>query len=265
MNVDALVREIAPDPSPRLEDPNSYEAQAILWRATNPATGARIGRPAVRVGFALAALGVAAALGVFVTRTGDTGPAERGGVSAPKTSHSTGPVLQLAAYRLRLPAGYRLLSAAASACPAIGVTFSSPSPAPGGPVTGSAGAADVPRYASEVGIRANAEGGCVAMLLAPPYSPTSSVPDPEEGTAPGDQTVQVGQFTGRVGSSTLVTKSTGSDSTAEWLDVEIPLAGGQVQDLVVSSTGLSQGQLISLVAQGLSITGPTAADTTAAS
>jgi hypothetical protein len=140
-----------------------------------------------------------------------------------------------------------------------------PSPAPGGPVTGSADQADVPTYASEVGTRANAEGGCVAMVLAPPYSRTSSGSDPEEGTAPGDQTVRVGQFAGRSGSSTLVTKSTGSDSTAEWLDVEIPLAGGHMQDLVVSSIGLSQGQLVSLVAQGLSVTGSTGADTRAGS
>lgn len=264
MNVDALVREIAPDPSPRLEDPGSLEAQAILWRATNPVTEPRGGRPAVRVGLALAALGAAVALGVSLTGTGDTGPAARGGAPAPNTAPSTGPVLRLAAYRLRLPAGYRLLSAAVSTCPAIGITFSSPSPVPGGPVTGSAGAADVPRYASEVGARANAEGGCVAMLLTPPYSPTSSGSHPEGSTAPGDQTVRVGQFAGRAGSSTLVTKSTGSDSTAEWLDVEIPLAGGQMQDLVVSSTGLSQGQLISLVGEGLSITGSTAAGIAAA-
>ena len=95
------------------------------------------------------------------------------------------------------------------------------------------------------------------MVLAPPYTPTAANPDPEAGTFENSQRVQVGPYEGRVGTWTAVYKPTGANSQEAALYVEIPLAGGQMQDLGVSSFGLTESALISLVANGLSVVGAT--------
>jgi hypothetical protein len=177
-------------------------------------------------------------------------------VSGPATAAA--PVMRLASYSLRLPADYRLTAETTSDCPTLDVTFSRPeSAAPGHPGSrpaATASRADVPQYASLDATQAHAKGGCIGMVLAPPYTPTAASPDPETEGLTGAHAVQVGRYKGQAGTSTLFAKPSDARSTLEWLYVEIPLANGQRQDLAVSSTGLSQSALISLVANGLTTT-----------
>jgi hypothetical protein len=106
---------------------------------------------------------------------------------------------------------------------------------------------------------ANAEGGCVFMVLAPPYTPTAANPDPESGSFENTPPVQVGSYEGRVGTWTYYPKPSDVATQESALYVEIPVGGGQEQDLAVSSYNLSEGALVSLVANGLSIAGPSPA------
>lgn len=162
------------------------------------------------------------------------------------------PVMRLASYRLRLPHNYRLTAASATECPAAGVTFVGPGSSSNGTTASSA---DVPDYAAQMAVNANAEGGCIFMVLAPPYTPTAADPDPEAGTFESTQPVQVGPYTGRVGSWTSVAKPSGVATQQAALYVQIPLTSGQDRDLVVSANNLSASALVSLVANGLSVTG----------
>lgn len=170
-------------------------------------------------------------------------------------TNAAAPVMHLASYRLRLPGGYRLTAETTSNCPPLDVAFSRPAPAGSGPAGArpsvTASRADVPQYASVDATQAHAKGGCIGMVLAPPYTPTAASPDPESAGLAGAHAVRVGRYPGRAGTSTLFAKPSDARSTLEWLYVEIPLADGQHQDLVVSATGLSQGALVALVANGL--------------
>jgi hypothetical protein len=87
------------------------------------------------------------------------------------------------------------------------------------------------------------------MALAPPYTPTASQPDPEAFTKSGTQTVQVGPYNALIYTGSLI--ENGPVETV--LFVEIPLGNGQRQDLVVGAHGLSDPELITLVANGLSV------------
>jgi len=159
-------------------------------------------------------------------------------------------VMVLDVYRLRLPSDYRLVGTTTSACTPPGVGFSSPAP---GPPRTEASSANVPGYASHAEAAANADGGCISMVLAPPYTPTATNPDPEAGTFEDEPPIQVGRYEGRAGAWYSVSKP--SDvRTEQWsLYVQIPIAGVQMQDLVVSANGLSERDLIAVVANGLTV------------
>jgi hypothetical protein len=98
---------------------------------------------------------------------------------------------------------------------------------------------------------ANAEGGWISMVLAPPYTPTAANPDPESGTFEDHTPVQVGPYVGHAGTWTTFAKPSGTASEQAGLYVQIPLADGQAQDLVVSANDLSTSQLVALVGSGL--------------
>src|ERR1019366_9620198 len=116
-----------------------------------------------------------------------------------------------------------------------------------------------PSYGLQVDAAGNAAGGCIFMVLAPPYTPTASQPDPEAYF--GDsQHVQVGPYVALIWTGSLTySKAPGDGPVETMLYVEIPLSGGQQQDLVVGEEGLSQSQLITLVANGLSVSPGTSA------
>jgi hypothetical protein len=109
---------------------------------------------------------------------------------------------------------------------------------------------------------ANADGGCIAMVLAPAYTPTAADPDPEAGTFENTQPVQVGPFQGREGTWTTVAKPSDVATQQASLYVEIPVAGGQDRDLAVSANNLSENALVSLVANGLSVAGSSSTEST---
>jgi hypothetical protein len=205
-----------------------------------------------RIHFAGIAAAAVAAVGVAIPLAiGTHAPA------ATRVTKRVAPVLKLASYRLRLPSTYRLTSATAPQCP-VGVTFSVPESAPTtwtGGRTGSASPVQTPAYASDMNAAANAEGGCVTMALAPPYTPTPTNPDPEAGTLEDTPPIQIGPYEGRVGTWTSYAKPSGVASQQASLYVEIPIGGGQTQDLVVSANSLSESALVSLVADGLSVAG----------
>jgi hypothetical protein len=208
----------------------------------------------------VAAAGVAIPLSFGTTTPAATritnGAATRITKGATTRIKGAAPVMALASYRLRLPKSYRLTAATTTVCPALDVAFVSPDPTPGTwTADGTASAVQTPGYASDMAAAANAEGGCIAMVLAPPYTPTTADPDPESGTFENTQPVQVGPYEGRVGTWTMFAKPSNVATQQAGLYVEIPLAGGQDRDLVVSSNNLSESALVALVATGLSVAG----------
>ena len=169
---------------------------------------------------------------------------------------SAAPVLKLASYSLRLPTQYRLTAAAASTC---GPPMVIAAPASG------QGTLTSPSYGLQVDAAGNAAGGCIFMVLAPPYTPTASQPDPEAFFR-DSQHVQVGPYVAFIWTGSLTYSRAPGDGPVEtMLFVEIPLSGGQQQDLVVGEEGLSQSQLITLVANGLSVSPGTSTSTSAPS
>ena len=174
--------------------------------------------------------------------------------------------MRIASYRLRLPNSYRLTAATTVKCP-VPFGFVKPGSSPTQWVAvGTAPTAQSPAYASQMVAAANAEGSCISIVLAPPYTPTTANPDPDAGVLQNTQSVQVGSYQGRVGTWTLTSEPNSSTvgTSQPALFVEMPVSGGQTQDLVVTADNLSESALVSLVASGLSVasTTPTSTPTT---
>ncbi len=177
--------------------------------------------------------------------------------TATRATKTAGPVMELDSYRLRLPSSYRLTAATTVTCP-VPFGFVRPGSSPTQWVAvGTASTAQSPDYASQMVAAANAEGSCISIVLAPPYTPTTANPDPDAGVLQNTQSVQVGSYQGRVGTWTLTSEPNSSTvgSSQPALFVEMPVNGGQTQDLVVTADNLSESALVSLVASGLSVTG----------
>jgi hypothetical protein len=194
---------------------------------------------------------LAAAAALLVAAAATAIPLSLGGGTS-----SAAPVIQLASYRLRLPANYRLTAAITSDCHPY-LLFKPPTNPWDGKMPGASS------YASQVASAAGTAGGCVFMALLPAYTPTAATPDPEQAVLSGAEQVQVGPYQAWVGTTDAtegpadgyaIIKSGPTQDLGDetMLYVEIPLNGGQTQDLVVGSSSLSQSQLVSLVANGLS-------------
>jgi hypothetical protein len=154
--------------------------------------------------------------------------------AATQVTKATGPVMKIASYRLRLPNSYRLTAATTVKCP-VPFGFVTPGSSPTQWVAvGTASTAQSPDYASQMVAAANAEGSCISVVLAPPYTPTTANPDPDAGVLQNTQSVQVGSYQGRVGTWTLtsVANSSTAGTSQPALFVEMPVSGGQTQDLV---------------------------------
>ncbi len=204
---------------------------------------------------AAAAIVVAAGVAIPLSLRTVAPAAGRGATRAATrpTKSAAAPTMELDSYRLRLPSSYRLTAATTVRCPVSGVGFITPDSTPPG---GTAWTAQVPVYASQVAVNANAEGGCITMVLAPPYTPSAADPDPEAGIFESTQPVHVGPYEGRAGTWATVAKDFGVATQQAALYVQIPVAGGQDQDLVVSANNLSESALVALVANGLSVAQP---------
>jgi len=203
---------------------------ALRSPAETPSSGrrCRVPRSHRRAYLAWAAASIVAAAGVAVPLS-----LGAGSPAVSRANVSGAPVMQIGSYRLRLPSSYRLTSADASGCQPFVVAKSSD---------------------SQVVHAANASDKCLYMETLPPYTPSGGG-DPDTSSLPDEQKVKVNQYDAQVG--TTPPASVGGSAVAETttLYVEVPVAGGQIQDLVVSAAGLSPTALVTLVAKGLSVGG----------
>jgi hypothetical protein len=179
---------------------------------------------------------VVGAIGLVVAFVGIGVPAGLASAAGGAPSGSSTVALHLASYTLRLPGGWRLADGRAGPCAAAGAASGasshspSPSPSPGG------GLATAMAMASS--------GGCVLMLLTSPFSP-GGAGDPN--IPRGARKVPLGRYQAW-GISSGYSRSSGETG----LVIEGPAPGGQIQDLVIGASGLSQAALVSLVSANLS-------------
>jgi len=214
--------------------------QRLLQRNYHPATGNR------RLAAGLAAAVIAAAA--------ITVPLAAGGGSQPATA---GPVIHLASYTFRLPAGYRLTTTNPPPCHAI-VVF----PLPASVVPAHGPVAQHPPYGAQMKAAASASGGCILAVLAPRYTPTAAMPDPEGPT--GGHPVQIGPYHGVIiHTSAFVTdlrnrrQAVRHGITPGWnywtqLYVRLPAGGSTMRDLIIGARQLPDAALINIAANGLS-------------
>jgi hypothetical protein len=156
--------------------------------------------------------------------------------------------LRLAGYDFSLPAGSKTVAATPAAC-AVGV---------GVGYTPGAGEGASDANQTTVVQAVTGQGGCVAMLITDPFTPGASNAPQEPFSVVDQHQVQVGSYTGTIGTYAV----TGSDMTIDGtpipdgtqhieINLEIPASDGQVQDLQVAVAGLSEEQLIAIVSSGL--------------
>ena len=190
----------------------------------------------------MAVLAAAAAVAITV-------PLAIGGGSRPAAA---GPVLRLASYSFQLPAGYKLTAATSAPC-----HVSVAAVLPWDP---NANDRRGPPGQTAMQAAASAAGGCIAAMLAPPYTPTAAVPDPE-APVDGAHPVQVGRYHGVIVHSlthyppALVFSVTGIRAAKHQLFTELfvplPAGGGEMRDLVIGASQLSESELIKIAATGL--------------
>jgi hypothetical protein len=184
---------------------------------------------------------VAGAVGLVIVVAGIGVPLglarESGGGRVPSSTVRPGHVLlQLAPYTLQLPGQYHPAAVSSAACgPANGGSYQGSAP------TGSQAAN--PAASPGAMAAAVASGACLVMLLTSPFIPgTPGDPNLPRGARP----VALGHYHGwlaphgywRAGGATVV--------------IERAEPGGRRQDLVITSAGLSQSTMVSLVSAGLS-------------
>jgi hypothetical protein len=171
---------------------------------------------------------VAGAIGLVVVFAGIGVPLGLGG-TAPGPGHT---VLRLAPYTLTLPGQYQLVAARSASC----------RPRDGGTVPGAA--AGDPQVAA-----ADPSGRCILLLLTPPFRPQAPGSGGDPNIPRGARSITAGRYHawliadgyGRPGRVTLVVEGAARSRVT-----------GQIQDLVISSTGLSRASLLSAVSAGLS-------------
>jgi len=217
----------------------SQARQRLLQRNYRPRTGNR------RLAAGVAAAAVAAGIAI---------PLAGGGGSQPATA---GPVMRLASYTLGLPVGYKLTAATSTPCHAF-LLFVLPASL----VPPHGAAYQNPPYGGQMKAAASTSGGCILAVLAPPYHPTTAVPDPEAPAAA--RPVQVGRYHGAIiDSRILVTDLRNPRQAARhgikpgWnnvahLYVRLPDGGGKMRDLIIGARQLSDAALIKIAANGLS-------------
>jgi hypothetical protein len=200
----------------------------------------------------LATLAVAAAVAVPLSM------AATGGGASPRAQ------VRLASFTFGLPAGYRPLPSTRRALCALGIGVFPP---PQRPVFGPH---RLPAYA-KMRSAANADGGCLALLLTAPFKPgTNAAPVPPASArqvAVGPYRAWEGRLPWSEGPLRISALFVEVDRPANGhpgpvffrkhgtslvLDVRIPVGNGEDRDLVVVSRGLSEQKLVSVVISGLS-------------
>jgi hypothetical protein len=202
-----------------------------------------------RAGVGTGGLGVAAAVSAGAVLALGSGTAQ------PARVRLDGPRLHLAAYHFALPKDASPVAATPAAC-AIPASVVYPGDAP--PSDVGATSASEPAIANAV----TSAGGCLSMTITNAYTPGSAdAPTPAFMFAKSPITVD--GDTGDVGTQELIGRDANggpltingvtvpSGTTDNALDLEIPVADGQVQMLLVTAAGVSQSELQSIVASGL--------------
>ena len=177
-------------------------------------------------------LRVAGAIGLVIVFAGIGAPLGLGASTSADPGHT---ILRLAAYTLTLPGQYQLVAARSAPCRARYGGTGPGAIAPGYQQAGSAGAAAV-----------DPSGHCIVLLLTPPFTPKAPGSGGDPNIPPGARGITVGRYhawlipggSGRPGGVTLLIEGT--------------TGTGQIQDLVINSTGMSQAALVSAVSAGLS-------------
>lgn len=173
---------------------------------------------------------VAGAIGLVIVFAGIGAPL---GLRASTPTDPGRTILRLGTYTLTLPDQYQLVAARSVPCgPRYGSTV--PGVAAGYQQAGPAAAA------------ADPSGGCIVLLLTPPFKPKAPGSRGDPNIPRGARGITVGHYHawlipagyGRSGRVTLV--------------IEGAAGTGQMQDLVIDSTGLSRAALVSAVSAGLS-------------
>jgi hypothetical protein len=177
---------------------------------------------------------VAGAIGLVVVFAGIGVPLGLGASASPSRGHT---VLGLAAYTLTLPGQYQLVAARSAPCRPHGGSAS-----PHGGTASLQGQPSGPDAAAAV----DSSGHCILLMLTTPFRPTAPGSGGDPNIPRSAQSMTVGRYhawlipdrPGRPGSITLVIEGAARD--------------GQIQDLVINSTGLSRPALVSAVSAGLS-------------
>jgi hypothetical protein len=185
----------------------------------------------------MAVLAAAAAVAITV-------PLAIGGGSPPAAA---GPVLRLASHTFQLPAGYKLTAATSAPC-----HVSMPAALP---FYLNANDIRAPSGQPAMKAAASASGGCIAAVLAPPYTPYPGLPDPEAPVARA-YPVHVGRYHGVIAHSPVLVFSVARFRAAKRhlfteLFVPLPAGSGQMRDLVIGASQLSESELIKIAATGL--------------
>ena len=186
-----------------------------------------------------AVLSAAAAVAITV-------PLAIGGGTHPAAA---GPVLRLASHSFQLPAGYKLTAATSPPCHAF---VAAAGLLPWDPNFNDRRA---PPGLTAMKAAASAAGGCIAAGLAPPYMPYPGIPDPEAPVARAHP-VKVGRYHGVIAHSQVLVFSlvrlwaAGHHLFTE-LFVPLPAGGGEMRDLVIGASRLSESELIKIAATGL--------------
>lgn len=167
-------------------------------------------------------------------------------------------ILDLASYAFHLPSGYRLRSASRTSCRAI-VTIGIPRATRAGAPNRTA----LPPYGTgAIAAAAASSGGCVSMLLTPPFTPTGATPLPylHHDRASTSSPVDVGPYPAWLSTQGALRKGLEPPHVATasgplpylQLSVEIPLGTGAYRLLDVGSQGISEAALVRMVGEGLS-------------
>ena len=178
-------------------------------------------------------LRVAGVIGLVIVIAGIGAPLGLTASTAADPGHT---VLRLAGYTLTLPGQYQLVAARSAPCrPRYGGTV---------PVTA------VPGYQQagpDAAAAADPSGGCIVLLLTSPFTPRAPGSGGDPNIPPGARGVTVGRY-----HAWLIPNGFGPPGGVA-LVIEGPAtATGQIQDLVINSTGLSGAALVSAVSAGLS-------------
>lgn len=205
-----------------------------------------------RLAVAVPGVALVVSLGVAFGLGGAGGRGAGGSSSSNAIELSGHHAIHLANYTFPLPKGYAVTTSATATCPVVLLMTSPTAPTMPNISTGSAVwsppviaqpyRASSSSSTAHMAAGAGSDGGCLAMELSVPFTPTQSTPNPY---ATGSQEVDVAGDTG------WLTVANYDKGTVQ-LTVAVPQPNGQMRDLVVGSSGLSKNQLVTVVSQGLS-------------